>query len=75
MSTTLLLADDVTLDLIFQTVSLVLFYVALAWLPLRAITALLRYAARRKKRADLMAAVEAQPEDRYCIGMKILPPM
>lgn len=73
MLTTLLLGTDDGGRFAFETVALVLFYVALAWLPLRLIRAAVGASRRRRARHALGPAVEH--DDGYRVGMKILPPM
>lgn len=75
MSTTLFLGDGVAFNLIVQTVALVLFYAALAWLPLRIVSALMQRAARRKQARRAIMLGRGHHDDQYHMGMKILPPM
>ena len=73
MLTTLLLGAEDGGRLAFESVALVLFYIALAWLPLRLIAAAVH--AGKQRRARDAVRVAAQHDEPYHLGMKILPPM
>jgi hypothetical protein len=69
MISTALLAEGLTLHPIGKVIAVALFYVTLAWLPLRGMAALLlarRHRARRRRSNEWPG---------YHVGMKILPPM
>ncbi len=62
-----------TLGFAWQSLALIVFYMAIAWLPLRLLISGVQFARRRRVRRFRL---EQQDEaDAYHIGMEILPPM
>ena len=74
MTGSLFLADGLILDPLGRSFALVLFYAALAWLPMRAAAALFQ---RHRLAGNPHARIcdGAQDDACYRVGMKILPPL
>ncbi len=72
MICTLLLGEGAALQALGKVLALAIFYVALAWLPLRGIAALLHHKARRQRAQALKASARMWAP--YRVGQKLLPP-
>ncbi len=74
MICTSLLGEAAALHPLGKVLALAIFYVALAWLPLRGIAALLHHKARRQRAQALRDEADARMWDPYRVGEKVLPP-
>ncbi len=74
MICTSLLGEAAALHPLGKVLALAIFYVALAWLPLRGIAALLHHKARRQRAQALRNEASATMWAPYRVGQKLLPP-